>query len=183
MSKKTAKKAESIRGPLDGQPKTKKKKATKKAAASAAAKGAETLADTEEFTYAIADRTVAFALDESIYNKDAIFGTAYLFIEKCYVYLTRPDENTIGVRLRTREQATESELEMMAGEFVNELLNQMIRHTVGQSTMRIREYYMARAFFATDTQTTIDDLLAELDDEELEEAPLEIAVPWEESDA
>ena len=55
---------------------------------------------------------------------------------------------------------------------MNELLNQMVRAQVGEATARIREYYMARAFFSTDTQTTIDDLLAELDDEELEEAPL-----------
>ena len=182
MSKKTAK-AETVRGPLDGQPEPENRAASEEEASETTAQAAADLADSEEFTYAIADRTVAFVLDEAIYKKDAVFGTAYLFIEKCYVYLTCPAEGQVGVRLRTRGEADEAALEEMAGEFVNELLNQMIRHSVGESTMRIREYYMARAFFATDTQTTIDDLLAELDDEELEEAPLEIAVPWEESDA
>jgi len=182
VSKKTAT-AESVRGPLDGQPETENRAASEEEATEAGAMAAAELADSEEFTYAIAERTVAFVLDESIYKKDAVFGTAYLFIEKCYVYLTAPSEGQIGVRLRTRGDSDEAALEAMAGEFINELLNQMIRHSVGESTMRIREYYMARAFFATDTQTTIDDLLAELDDEELEEAPLEIAVPWEDNDA
>ncbi len=39
---------------------------------------------------------------------------------------------------------------------------------------------MARAFFSSPVQASIDDLLAELDAEELEEDDLEIAVPWEE---
>ena len=68
---------------------------------------------------------------------------------------------------------------MIAGEFANELLNQVVRIRVGESTAQIREYYMAKAFFADANQTSIDALLAELDDEELEEDPLEISVPWE----
>lgn len=40
---------------------------------------------------------------------------------------------------------------------------------------------MAKAFFADANQASIDKLLAELDAEELDEDPLEISVPWEES--
>ena len=65
-------------------------------------------------------------------------------------------------------------------DFANELLNQVVRQRVGEATAQIREYYMAKAFFADSNQTSIDALLAELDAEELEEDPLEIAVPWEE---
>ena len=32
---------------------------------------------------------------------------------------------------------------------MNELLNQVVRAEVGEATARIREYYMARAFFST----------------------------------
>lgn len=143
----------------------------------------EEMASRESVSCAIGERKVVFVLDESIYKRDAVYGTAYLFIDRCFVFLTRPAESKIGIELKHREDVTEAQLEELAGEFVNELLNQMVRAQVGESTARIREYYMARAFFSTDTQTTIDDLLAELDDEELEEAPLEIAVPWEDSDA
>ena len=140
------------------------------------------LAERQTVSCAIGERKVAFILDESVYSKDAIYGTAYLFIDRCFLFLSRPEESKIGLELTHREEVGEKELEELAGEFVNELLNQMVRAQVGEATARIREYYMARAFFSTDTQTTIDDLLAELDDEELEEAPLEIAVPWEDSD-
>ena len=147
-----------------------------------AAEQLQGMADRDNVACAIGERKVAFVLDESVYKRDAVYGTAYLFIDRCFVFLTRPEESKIGVELVAREESSEADLEAMAGEFVNELLNQMVRAQVGEATARIREYYMARAFFSTDTQTTIDDLLAELDDEELEEAPLEIAVPWEDSD-
>ena len=55
----------------------------------------------------------------------------------------------------------------------------MLRHQIAVSTGRIREYYMARAFFTTAAQSSIDQLLAELDEEELAEDDLEISVPWE----
>jgi hypothetical protein len=51
---------------------------------------------------------------------------------------------------------------------------------IGESTASLREYYMARAFFTTPVQSSIDALLAELDAEELEDDDLEISVPWEE---
>jgi hypothetical protein len=38
---------------------------------------------------------------------------------------------------------------------------------------------MARAFFGEQQSSTISELLAELDAEELAEEPLEVAVPWD----
>jgi hypothetical protein len=85
--------------------------------------------------------------------------------------------------LKAKEDTTEEALHTLAGEFANELLNQMVRQQVSISTQRIREYYMGRAFYGDDTRASIDALLAELDAEELADEPLEIAVPWETSDA
>ena len=137
----------------------------------------------EELTFTSDGRRVAFALDESIYPRDAVYGAAYLFVDRCFLFLTRPSEDRIEVRLKPKkeEDATREGLEALAGEFANELLNQVVRQRVGESTAQIREYYMAKAFFSDANQSSIDALLAELDAEELEEDPLEISVPWEES--
>lgn len=139
--------------------------------------------DRADFDYEISDRQIRFVIDEQIYPRDALFGAAYIFIDRCYVLLDRPGDQRVSVRFRTKAAATEAELEALAGEFANELLNQVLRLRVGESTARIREYYMARAFFATDGKSTIDQLLAELDAEEMAEAPLEVAVPWEKKPA
>jgi len=135
----------------------------------------------EELTYSTDGRRVSFVLDETLYPRDAVYGAAYLFVDRCWLYLSRPADDQIEVRLKGKTALDQGGLEALAGEFANELLNQVVRQRVGESTAQIREYYMAKAFFADSNQTSIDALLAELDAEELEEDPLEISVPWEEA--
>ena len=135
----------------------------------------------EELTYSEDGRRVSFTLDENLYPRDAIYGAAYLFVDRCWLYLSRPADDQVEVRLKGKEALDADGLAALAGEFANELLNQVVRQRVGEATAQIREYYMAKAFFADSNQTSIDALLAELDEEELEEDPLEISVPWEEA--
>lgn len=134
---------------------------------------------TEDFTFDLGEREVAFELDEELYPLDAVYGAAYLHLDRCYVFFSRPADQRVRVRLRTRKVASEDELEALAGGFANELLNQVLRVRIGRSTAGIREQILARAFAPTGTDSTISQLLAELDAEELDEEPLEIAVPWE----
>ena len=138
----------------------------------------------EELVYDTDGRRVAFTLDEALYPRDAILGAAYLFVDRCFLFLARPADKQVQVRLKLKKGGADPDaLEALAGEFGNALLDQVVRFRVAESTGRIREYYMARAFFTTATQSSIDQLLAELDDEELEDDELEIEVPWETPDA
>lgn len=139
----------------------------------------ENAGDLEVLTWSTDGRSVSFTLDESLYPRDAVYGAAYIFVGRCFVFLQRPADGSVEVRLRLKEPGDAAALEALAGEFGNELLNQVVRQRVGESTAQIREYYMAKAFFADANQTSIDALLAELDAEELAEDPLEISVPWE----
>ena len=142
----------------------------------------ETQSSTEldELVYATDGRRVAFTLDEELYPRDAILGAAYLFLDRCFVFLERPADQKVHVRLKTKDGRTTPEgLEALAGEFANALLDQVVRFRVAASTGQLREYAFARAFFNTPAQSSIDQLLAELDDEELEEDDLEVSVPWE----
>lgn len=125
------------------------------------------------------ERRVRFELDEGIYDLDVIQGAAYLFLDRCYVWMDRVADRRVVVVLRARATTNDGELEALAGEFANELLNQALRKRIGESNARIREFIMAKAFFSVDAPSTIDRLLAELDAEEMKEDPLEIPVPWE----
>lgn len=138
--------------------------------------GAERSSD---LTFDLDSNRVTFAIDEEIYPRDAIYGAAYLFLNRCYVFLGRPADKTVSVQLRSKTPADEDALVALAGEYANELLNQVVRIRVGEATARIREYTLAKAFFSDPGRSTIDALLAELDAEELDEDPLEIEVPWE----
>ena len=123
---------------------------------------------------------VSFEVGESVYPLEAIYGACYLFLEKCFVYLTRAAADVVRVRLTAQEPASPAELDTLAGEFANELLSQTLRLKLAASTLRIREYYTAAALRAATSVPSIDELLAELESEELLEDPLEIMVPWEE---
>jgi His-Xaa-Ser system protein HxsD len=130
--------------------------------------------------YALGSDHISLQVDETVYPLEALYGACYLFLDKCFVYLSRSDSGTVNVRLTARESASADQLDRLAGEFGNELLSQVTRLRLSQSTARIREYYTAAALRAATTAPSIDDLLAELDSEELGEDPLEIMVPWEE---
>jgi His-Xaa-Ser system protein HxsD len=125
-------------------------------------------------------RSIAFELDEQLYPLEAIQGAAYLFLDRCFLFFRRPADQRVEVILKTKTAPTTPEtLENLAGEFGNALLDQVVRHKVSESTGKIREYYMARAFLSAPAQSSIDQLLAELDAEELAGDALQIPVPWE----
>ncbi len=126
---------------------------------------------------------ISLAVDESVYPLEALYGACYLFLERCFVYLSRPSPQTVDVRLTSREPAAAAELEVLAGEFANELLSQALRLRLSQATGRIREFYTVAALRAAASAPSVDELLAELESEDLLEDPLEIMVPWEEKHA
>ena len=130
--------------------------------------------------FALGPDHVSFDVDETLYPLEAIYGGCYLFVDRCFVFLSRPRERVVNVRLTSRTPATPAELDALAGEYANELLSQVTRLRLSQATARIREYYTAAALRAAASAPSVDDLLAELDSEELADDPLEIMVPWEE---
>lgn len=134
--------------------------------------------ETADFTFELSERELSFVIDEELYALDAIYGAAYLFVDRAYVFLARPAERKVRVRLRSKEATTPEALEALAGEFANELLNSQLRVRIGRSTAALREQYMSRAFFGQQQSSTIAELLAELDAEEMAEEPLEVPVPW-----
>lgn len=130
--------------------------------------------------FSLSKDQISFDIDESLYPLEAIYGACYVFIDRCFIYLSRPKDAEVRVQLTTRAAATEADLDLLAGEFANELLSQVTRLRLSQATTRIREYYTAAALRAATSAPSIDELLAELESEELLEDPLEIMVPWEE---
>ncbi len=136
----------------------------------------------DELTFLEDGRRVSFTLDESVYPREAVHGAAYLFVDRCFLFLAAPAEGKIEVRLKPKKAPAEGELEALAGEFGNALLDQLLRAQVSESTGKLREYAFARAFLSAPVQSSIEQLLAELDEEEMEDDELEIEVPWEQGE-
>ncbi|MFO0564075.1 MAG: His-Xaa-Ser system protein HxsD [Polyangiaceae bacterium] len=116
-------------------------------------------------------------LDEALYPKDAIYGAAYVFIDRCYVRLDRPEPGRISIRLKPKPE-TDAKLESLAGELENELLGQAWRRLLVEENRRLLETVTTRALSGAAGPPGLDDLL-DMDDEGAFDDPLGIAVSWE----
>lgn len=111
----------------------------------------------------------SLSIDERVFPLEVIYGACLRVLERAYVRLERAGDGIVEVQLRDKEGG---EPRPLAGELANELLNQCIRHRLGDRTRRLREAYLAKSF--SDRRSTLDALLRELDDDELEEDALEL---------
>jgi len=118
------------------------------------------------------------SLNPEIYPLEAVYGACYVFIDRAYLFLDGNPEKEIKVFLKGKEELNQKELEKLAGEFKNELLNYTLRLTIAKNTKKIRETIVEKALFSA---LPHEEIVAEEKEEKIfEEDPLGITVPWEE---
>lgn len=128
---------------------------------------------------------VDVVVDVSVYPVEAVMASAYVFIDRCYVFLDKLDDGRIQVALTAKDGTSEEELRAVAGELQNELLAQALRRHVAARHERVRETIIARALFGAAPVLApdppgIDAKFIPGEDDDYLEDPLGIAVPWEE---
>ena len=122
---------------------------------------------------------VVLEIEEGLYSLDAIYGTAYVFIDRCYVLLDRPSPGRISVRLRPKAD-TSATAEDLMGEFENELLGQAWRRLLVEENRKLVETVTTHALAGAAGPPGLDDLLdMDIDDQAAFDDPLGIAVSWE----
>jgi len=132
------------------------------------------------------DKNMArLTVDTEVYSREAILGAAYTFTDRCFVLLDAPDTHQLQVELKGRELLEQSELELLAGEFGNELLNQTLRQEICKQNQPLIEAVVSRTIGSAlgpsqaPAEIDLSELEAlELDDEPFDD-PLGIAVSWE----
>lgn len=127
------------------------------------------------------DRSVSMAVDGELYPLQALYGAAYIFLDRCYVFIDRPAPGQYRVTLTAKEAVDEAEaLRKIVGEFANELLSCAWRHQVTQDNRVAIETVTVQAIAGAMGEPSLDDL-ADFDftDEALDD-PLGIAQSWEE---
>ncbi|MCU0679633.1 MAG: His-Xaa-Ser system protein HxsD [Planctomycetes bacterium] len=112
-------------------------------------------------------------VDTKLYPLEAIYGAAYVFVDRAYIFLDSPEKDTVAVSLKPKDGLSGRKAAGLAGEFQNELLNYALRLNLAKYNKKIREYIIERALYAS-VQSDEENSDSEFDD------PLGIAVPWEE---
>lgn len=113
-------------------------------------------------------------INPKLYSLEAVYGAAYAFLDKAYIYLEQGPKAKIQVNLKGKEKLTKKGLEALKGEFLNELLNFSLREKISKSNKKIREYIVARALVSVSQQEGSP----ERGEEPLCEDPSKIIIPW-----
>ena len=139
----------------------------------------------------LAEAAVQLHVDPALYPLQAIYGAAYIFIDRCYVFLDRasgepadgpePDLAKVRVTLTAKGgQADPGALRALIGEFANELLSCAWRHQITQDNRVLLETVTMQAIAGAMGQPSLDDLASfDFSDQGFDD-PLGIALSWEE---
>jgi His-Xaa-Ser system protein HxsD len=123
---------------------------------------------------------VTVHVDSSLYPLGALYGAAYIFIDRCFVMLGRPDETHYSATLAWKKGAPpDGALRELAGEFLNELLSCAWRAKINEESRSIIEAVTAQAFAGAMGPPSLDDLEKFDFSEEAFDDPLGIAMSWE----
>jgi His-Xaa-Ser system protein HxsD len=92
-------------------------------------------------------QAVQVTVDTNLYDKAAIFKTAYWTTERGYLFLSRKEgSDDICVEIRKKSEGVD--LEQLAREFCNALIDQQTRQIVLHETTDERDILLEKAFAA-----------------------------------
>jgi His-Xaa-Ser system protein HxsD len=127
----------------------------------------------------LGEGSVRVEFDEELYPRDAIYGAAYVFIDRCYVHLDRVADKRVQVQLKAKKPGLDTKV--LAGEFQNELLSQAWRQRIVEENRQFVEAITTRALAGAAGAPGLDELLAmDIGEETAFDDPLGIAMSWEE---
>jgi His-Xaa-Ser system protein HxsD len=127
------------------------------------------------------NRAIQLTVDESVYPVDAVYGAAYIFIDRSYVLIDRPGPTRFRVTLTSkRDDVDAAALRAMVGEFANELLSCAWRYRITKENLANIETMTAQAIAGAMGPPSLDELAAFDFSAQAFEDPLGIATSWEE---
>lgn len=86
-------------------------------------------------------------VDTAVYGLTAILKSAYLFTGRAFLHLQRVGDDQVEVRIRPKQAG--SDPDDMAGDFLNDLIDQRLREIVGRETQAARDLIVAHALSKT----------------------------------
>ncbi|PLW80693.1 His-Xaa-Ser system protein HxsD [Candidatus Woesearchaeota archaeon] len=123
------------------------------------------------------------SINPKMYDLEVIYSATYLFLDKSYIILDGDPKKEILVKIKAKKG---KDIEEIAHDFFNELINYSDYKKRADSTRKIRELILQRALATNDPNLVEDDefdrLLKELDGESEESDENDMIVPWEDDE-
>lgn len=89
------------------------------------------------------ENKIVISLNPNLYSLEAIYGAAYTFLNRAYIFLEEDSKSRVRITLKGKEKLTKKELRNLEDEFLNEVLNFSLRNQISKSNKKIREYIVA----------------------------------------
>ncbi|XOA42781.1 MAG: His-Xaa-Ser system protein HxsD [Candidatus Nealsonbacteria bacterium] len=124
------------------------------------------------------ENKIIVSVNPKLYPFQALYGAAYVFLDRAYVYLDGDPKKEIHIHLKGKKKLTKKEIKTLADEFLNELLNYSLRYHISKDNRKIREYIVGAALIGASGEDTKK--LIQSDKKDWQKDPLGIAIPWEE---
>lgn len=115
------------------------------------------------------DGGLAIRVDLSVYGVESVLRAAHRFTGRCHVHVEKETDSVAIVRVHPKTQGEDASF--VAGELLNEILDQDLRSRLAASTEPIRRLILAQAF------SSMNLLHPELDDADPSVDPAGIAAP------
>ena len=115
------------------------------------------------------NNSLVFTLSLGSYSLEGVYQAAYAMLDKLYFYFDKKNAKSLLVEIKPKLNIPPRSLEILKGEFLNELLSSELRVMVTRRTRKIREALIAQALIGASTEKI-----------NYTEDPLGIALPWEE---
>ncbi len=96
------------------------------------------------------DGELLLMLAKDYYSREAVFATTHKYSHVCKIEIFPVGEDEVGVKLSPKAAMEEVELQGIAEEFSNELVDQQIRFDLHKQNGRIRELIVKHAFSPLD---------------------------------
>jgi His-Xaa-Ser system protein HxsD len=129
----------------------------------------------------LADQSVTVTVDGTLYPLDAVYGAAYVLIDRAYVLLDKTgDRYRITVTPKKPEADVAAQLRPLVGELASELLACAWRVKIQAENRALIESVTMRSMGGAMGAPSLDDLESFDFSSEAFEDPLGIAMSWEE---
>lgn len=94
--------------------------------------------------YKLSASDVSFSFDVKKEGLEAVFGAAYLMMEKAFVFLSGDRAKSVAVVLRPKDPKSVKP-RALAEEFLSDLASQKVRWTLAKNNLPIREFIAEQA--------------------------------------
>jgi His-Xaa-Ser system protein HxsD len=88
-----------------------------------------------------------FLVSTNIYELQAFLKAAYKFTDRSYIHIEFASETNYRVRIKSKKAT--GDIQSLAGEFCNELIDQTLRISIARETEPVRNLILANAFSKT----------------------------------